>query len=85
MSFLRRSLVLCRPAIGNGDTREIKQRRDRGVDPAWVDSIARKPGEIDETVSHSIAYFFFSRKIRGNRRRLYVDKLENAIEEILKT
>lgn len=59
MSFLRRSLVLCRPAIGNGDTREIKQRRDRGVDPAWVDSIARKPGEIDETVSHSIAYFFF--------------------------
>lgn len=40
MSFLRRSLVLCRPAIGNGDTREIKQRRDRGVDPrGWIQSL----------------------------------------------
>lgn len=32
MPFLSLSLVFCRPAIGNGDTREIKQRRDRGVD-----------------------------------------------------
>lgn len=44
---------------------------------AWVDSIGRKPGEIDETVSHTldVIYFFFSREIRGNprrRRRLYV-------------